>query len=279
LKVAFQGVRGAYSEAAVKKHIGELVTVVPCHSFRDVFEAVETGKVDLGCIPIENSRTGSIHQNFDLLLTQNLWIVGETQIRVIHNFIVNKGITLNEIKMVYSHPQGLQQCENFLSQFPQIEQVPTYDTAGSVKMIKEKKILNAAAIASSEAAEYYDMDILQKGIEDVRENYTRFYFLSREKKMAPDANKTSIVFATRNVPGILFKSLSVFALRDIGLSKIESRPVHGKPWEYYFYLDIEDNIEHEACKNAINHLKEIATYTKILGCFKDGLSRDDDNIL
>ena len=267
LKVAFQGVRGAYSETAVEQMVREKLEFVPLRSFDDVFNAVENGEVDRGVLPIENSLTGSIHRNIDLLLKYDLWIVGEIKVRIRHSLIANKNIEFKDIKKIYSHPQGLQQCEKFLSRYSHIEKIPAYDTAGSVKMIKEEKMMDSAAIASKQAALYYDMIILEEGIEDVEENYTRFVMLSKSKDISKDANKTSIVFSTKNEPGVLFKSLSVFALRDINLLKIESRPVHGKPWEYYFYMDIEENINNERGKNAINHLKEIATYLKILGCY------------
>lgn len=265
--VAFQGVRGAYSEAAIHTYYKNPVDLMPCNSFDDVFDAVTTGTVTAGMIPIENSLTGSIHRNYDLLLKYDLWIVGETQVRVMHNLIVHPGIRFEEIKRIYSHPQGLSQCEKFLAQFPAIELVPAYDTAGSVQLIKEKGWKDAAAIASRRAAEFYGMEIIKEGIEDIAENFTRFLLLKKDRFVPQGANKTSIVFSTANIPGALFKSLSVFALRDIGLSKIESRPLHGKPWQYLFYVDIEDNIENERCRNAINHLQEITNFFKVLGCY------------
>ncbi len=270
LKVAFQGVRGAYSEAAVEQLIKETIEIVPLHSFDDVFDAVENGEADRGVIPIENSLTGSIHRNYDLLLKRNLWIMGETKVRIVHNLIVNKNVAFGDIRKIYSHPQGLSQCEKFLSKYPDIENIPAYDTAGSAKMIKEEKMLDSAAIASKQAAFHYDMVILEEGIEDLEENYTRFFILSKSKIINDNANKTSIVFSVKNEAGALFKSLSVFSLRDINLLKIESRPVHGKPWDYYFYLDIEENINNEKGMKAINHLEEITSYLKILGCYPKG---------
>jgi len=224
LKAAFQGVRGAYSETAVKQLIKEKIEFAPMHSFDDVFSAVENGDVDRGVIPIENSLTGSIHRNVDLLLKHNLWIMGETKVRIVHNLIVNKGVKFKDIKNIYSHPQGLQQCEKFLSRYTNIEKIPAYDTAGSVKMIKEKKMMDSGAVASKQAAFFYDMVILEDGIEDFEENYTRFFMLSKSKDVRDDANKTSIVFSTKNEAGALFKSLSVFALRDI--NPLEQRA----PW-------------------------------------------------
>ena len=271
-KVAFQGNRGAFSEAAAMKYYNGDVDLKPLHSFDDVFEQVTAQEVNAGVLPIENSLTGAIHRNYDLLLKNDLWIVGETQVRVIHNLIAHPGTKIEDLKQVYSHPQGLAQCEKFLSKHPEIENFPAYDTAGSVQMIKEKKLLHAAAIASKRAAEYYGMEIIEEGIEDFEENYTRFIVLEKNHSIAKDANKTSIVFSMENNPGSLFKCLSVFALRDISLSKIESRPLYGKPWQYFFYLDIEENVENERCKNAINHIQEITDFFKVLGCYRNGLN-------
>ncbi|MFC1733152.1 prephenate dehydratase, partial [candidate division KSB1 bacterium] len=247
------------------------IDFVPCHTFNDVFEKVSHKEVQYGIIPIENSFTGQVYQNFDLLLEHDLWITGETQVRVVHNLIAHPGAAFDEIKKVYSHPQGLGQCQKFLLEHPHIEQVPAYDTAGSVQIIKEEGLRDAAAIASRNAAEFYGMNILKEEIEDIKQNYTRFLVLNKDRIIPERADKTSIVYTLKNVPGILFRSLSVFALRDIGLSKIESRPLHGKPWQYYFYLDIEDCIENERCINAINHLKEITDFLKILGSYEHGL--------
>ena len=269
--VAFQGVRGAFSEAAAVKYYGRPVELEPCRSFDDVFEKVTGGEATSGIVPIENSLTGSIHRNYDLLLKYDLWIAGETHVRVVHNLIAHPGVKIEEIKRVYSHPQGLSQCEKFLSAYPHFEQVSAYDTAGSVQLIKKNGWRDAAAIASSRAAEWYEMEILRKGIEDNVENFTRFLVLIKNRETPNGADKTSIVFSTEDIPGALFKSLSVFALRDLSLSKLESRPLHGKPWEYFFYLDIEDNIDNERCKNAINHLRETANLLKILGCYRRGL--------
>ena len=269
--VAFQGNRGAYSEAAALKYFGGPVKLVPCHSFEDVFAKVTNGDVTSGVLPIENSLTGSIYQNYDLQLKNDLWISGETYVRVKHNLIVHPGVQLDKISRVYSHPQGLGQCDKFLSSYPHIEKIPAYDTAGSVQLIKEEGWKDAAAIASRHASEYYGMEILKEGIEDIEENFTRFHVLRKDRRVSEKANKTTIVFSAQNIPGVLFKSLSVFALRDIGLSRIESRPLHGKPWQYFFYLDIEDNIENEKCRNAINHLQEIANFFKVLGCYCQGI--------
>ncbi len=271
LKVAFQGERGAYSEAAAVEFFdGEAIEPAPCETFDEVFACVEAGECDRGIVAIENSLAGSIHRNYDLLLEHTLSIVGEHYMRIVHCLIVHPGTRLADIRRVYSHPQALAQCEKTLDWLPDIERISTYDTAGSVALIKAQGLKDAAAIASRRAAQVHGMEVLKEGIEDNPENYTRFLILARESIEPPLPAKTSIVFATKNVPGVLFKALSVFALRDIDLTKIESRPLKGKPWEYLFYLDFAGSIAEERCRNAINHLQEIATYLRILGSYPRG---------
>ncbi len=266
-QVAFQGERGAYSEAAAIDFFGPGIEPVPCASFEDVFQGVEKGSFEYGIVPIENSLAGSIHQNYDLLLRHQLAIVGEMNLRIVHNLIAHRGVKLADIKRIYSHPQALSQCERYLDGLSGVERMVAYDTAGSVKMIKDQGLKDAAAIASRQAAIVYDMAILEEGIEDEAENFTRFLVLSRQVEIPEDADKTSVVFSVENVPGSLFKSLSVFALREIDLTKIESRPLRGKPWEYIFYLDFIGSASEERCKNALNHLREIATLLRLLGSY------------
>lgn len=266
-RVAFQGERGAYSEAAVIALYGEEVEAVPLPSFDDVFRAVQEGACDLGVVPIENSLAGSIHRNYDLLLEHSLHIVGEVNVRVAHQLIANPGVALEEVRRIYSHPQALAQCERSLAQLAGVELVPTYDTAGSVKMIKEQGLRDAAAIASQRAAELYGMHILQSHLEDAPDNYTRFLALARKPVVPSGPSKTSLVFSAANVPGSLFKVLSVFALRDIDLTKIESRPQRGKPWEYLFYIDFAGSLQEEHCRRAVGHLEEIATFLRVFGSY------------
>ena len=271
LKVAFQGERGAYSEAAAVEFFdGQAIEPVPCETFDEVFACVEAGECERGIVAIENSLAGSIHRNYDLLLEHDLSIVGEYYLRVVHCLIAHPGTKLTDIRRVYSHPQALAQCEKTLDWLPDVERISTYDTAGSVALIKREGLRDAAAIASRRAAEVYDMQILKEGIEDNPENYTRFLILAQDPIEPRGPAKTSIVFATKNAPGVLFKALSVFALRDIDLTKIESRPLKGKPWEYIFYLDFLGSITEERCNNAINHLREIAAYLRILGSYPRG---------
>ncbi|MCE5251833.1 prephenate dehydratase [bacterium] len=269
-RVAFQGVLGAFSELATYEYFGRDVTVVPRPTFAEVFDAVSGSDADHGVIPIENSLAGSIHENYDLLLDRNLVITGEVKLRIIHNLIVNKGVRLSDIRRIYSHPQALSQCKDFLHALADVEQVSVYDTAASALKIKNSGKTDEAAIASEQAAIDYGLEIIKSAIESNHKNFTRFLVLSKELAEEAGNAKTSIVFATKNIPGALFKSLSVFALRDIDLYKIESRPIPGSPWEYLFYLDFNGDIRHEVTKRAINHLGEIASFLKVLGSYRKG---------
>jgi prephenate dehydratase len=268
--IAFQGEHYAFSEMAAKKFFNDQCECFPCRTFEDVFSATLSERSDLGIIPVENSLTGSIHRNFDLLLQNNLQIVGEIPLRIEQHLIANQGTELDHIDTIYSHPQALEQCREFLSTLPKVETVASYDTAGSVKTIHEKRLHNAAAIAGKWAAQDYDMVILREEIEDIPENFTRFFFISKKPANLGQPNKTSIVFSMKSIPGALFKCLSVFALRDIDLVKIESRPLRGKPWSYLFYLDFSGSMEQEVCKKAIGHLEEITDFIKILGSYPSG---------
>ena len=265
--IAFQGERGSFSEEAARKVFGAEFAAAPKETFPEVFAAVESGQVNFGVVPVENSLVGSIHQNYDLLLKHNLKIVGERSQRIVHHLIANPGVTIEELTSIHSHPVALDQCKDFLHKYKQLTAVVEYDTAGSVKLIKEKQMHAAGAIAGSYAAELYEMAILASAIQDEPDNYTRFLVLAKTPAERSERSKTSIVFALKNIPGVLFKALSVFALRDLDLTKIESRPLRKKAWEYYFYLDFIGHIDDEAAKNAITHLREITTFLKILGSY------------
>jgi prephenate dehydratase len=268
LTVAFQGERGAYSEAAAVECLGEQIEPLPCPAFETVFDAVVSGRAQRGIVPVENSLAGSIHRNYDLLLRHDLAIVGEVQSRVVHQLIVLPGVQLADVRRVYSHPQALAQCEGNLRRLlPDAEHVPTYDTAGSVKMLRDEDIRDGAALASRRAADIYGMTVAHAGMEDSDENYTRFLLLARESVPVEGAAKTSIVFATRNVPGALFKCLAVFALRDIDLTKIESRPLRDRRWDYLFYIDFAGSTSEPHCRNALNHLQELTSFFRVLGSY------------
>jgi prephenate dehydratase len=276
--VAFQGERGAFSEEAARKLLGASIEVVPCQRFEDVFRALDRKKVHAAVIPIENTLHGSVHENYDHLLHFDLPIVGETNVRIVHNLIAPPGVTFGKVRRVFSHPVALNQCLDFFSGHPQLEKVPFYDTAGSVKMVMEEELKDAAAIASKVAAELYGGRILCRSIEDDRQNFTRFFALRRPQdvrrtpvKVSRGSQwKTTLVFSTRNVPGALFRSLSAFALRDLNLMRIESRPLRGKPWEYLFYLDFVGHVNEPACRNALGHLRELADMLRVLGCYPRG---------
>lgn len=264
--VAFQGERGAYSESAVYQFFGSNVQVKPCRDFRDVFESVKQQEVQAGVVPIENSLEGSINQNYDLFFSYDLKVCGEVIVKVEHCLIVNPGTNIDQIKTVYSHPQALAQCRSYLEK-AKWEIIPTYDTAGSVKIIKEQKIQNAAAIASEKAAELYGMQILARDIADNKENYTRFFVLSQEDSPVTGKDKTSIIFSAKHEPGSLYHALGEFAKRNINLTRIESRPTKKTAWEYNFYLDFEGHRIEPKCAEALKALEKYAIFVKILGSY------------
>lgn len=266
-RVAFQGELGAFSQQAARRIFGPHLQPLPCLAFEDVFRRLVRGKADFAVIPIENSLAGSIHQNFDLLAKHSLESIGETYVRIEHHLIANPRARMADIRQVYSHPVALAQCRTFLGSLRAAEEVSFYDTAGSVKFIRDKHLSNAAAVASADAARMYGMKILKRNIEDDRENYTRFLALARRGRVPHGGAKTSLVFSLRNEPGALFKALSVFALRDINLTKIESRPIRGRRWEYLFYVDLQSDIRSRQCVNALRHLQEMTAYFKVLGSY------------
>ncbi len=278
-RVAFQGEPGAFSSQAARQLMGDEIELVPCETFEQMFAEVENRTSDFCLAPIENSLFGSIFQNYDLLLKHNLRIVGETSLRIVHNLIAPPEIRLEDVRRVYSHPVALGQCQQFFAEHPQIQQVVAYDTAGSVKMLMASREPGAAAIASASAAEVYSAQILMAGIEDDRQNYTRFFLLAREDSTAtpaPEADKTSIVFALEHRIGSLFRAMAVFALREIDLTKIESRPLVGYPWEYSFYLDFIGNTSEPRVASALAHLAEFAINIKVLGCYRRA-PKDDES--
>jgi len=266
VKVAFQGERGAFSEDAATKLFGEEIDFLPCIQLRDVFRAVSQDRVRFGVVPLENSQAGSINETYDLLLTYPLNIFAEVILKVSHYLMALSGQNLDHINTIYSHPQALAQCDEFLSSV-KVDIVPSYDTAGSAKMIAEKQLKNCAAIASKRAAELYGLEILASAIETSANNYTRFVAVSKEKARQAEKNKTSLVFAAEHKPGSLYKILGVFATRNINLTKLESRPNRTKPWEYVFYADFEGHLDGGVYQEAIKELQREATFVKILGSY------------
>ncbi|XP_077253915.1 arogenate dehydratase/prephenate dehydratase 1, chloroplastic-like isoform X2 [Tasmannia lanceolata] len=281
VRVAYQGVPGAYSEdAALKAYPG--CEAVPCDQFEAAFKAVELWLVDKAVLPIENSLGGSIHRNYDLLLRHRLHIVGEVQLTVFHCLLALPGVTKDDLKRVLSHPQALSQCENMLSKLDIIRE-SVDDTAGAAQFVASKGLRDTGAVASARAAEIYGLNILAEGIQDDSDNITRFLILAREPIIARVDRpfKTSIVFTLEEGPGVIFKALAVFALRNINLTKIESRPQRKQPlrvvddsntgsakyFDYLFYIDFEASMAEPRAQNALGHLQEFATFLRVLGCY------------
>jgi prephenate dehydratase len=272
MRIAYQGEPGAFSEAA-SRLVGPGADLVACKSFEDVFTAVDAGPAAYGVLPIENSIGGSIHRNFDLLIEHHLPIVAEVELPIVHHLLALPGVALGDLKRVYSHPQGLAQCERFLRTLAGVEIVATYDTAGSAKMVADERLRDTAAIASARAGEVFGLVPLASGIQDYDDNVTRFLVIGRRPldELAPD--KTTIAFTVPNVPGALFKALSVFALRDVDLLKLESRPVPGRVWEYLFYADVGLARDDLRCARALAHLAEFAPMLRVLGTYTSWKAR------
>lgn len=265
MKIAIQGELGSFSHEAALRMVPKC-KIVPCARSVDVFDCVERENVSGAVIPIENTLAGSVAEHLDLLLARNVFIQREFPLRIVHNLMAAPGVKLKSLRQVLSHPVALDQCRNFFQSHRGLEPVPFYDTAGSVKHVVEKKLPDAAGIAGRQAAGVYGARILASGIEDDKCNFTRFFLIRKQSRILPGANKTSIAFKVGNLPGTLFKALSVFALRDISLSKIESRPMRGRPWEYVFYVDFQRGPD-EAAGNALRHLGEVAELVKVLGIY------------
>ena len=288
MRIAIQGELGSFSHEAAEAMLPR-AKVVPCARSLEVFDRVQRGSVDGAVIPIENSLAGSVAEHFDLLLGREVHIVREFRLRIVHNLIALPGTKLRDVRRVFSHPVALDQCRDLFARNPRLEPVPFYDTAGSVKHVVTEGLRDAAGIASRWAAEVYAGKILKAGIEDDKRNFTRFFLIERGKielgKIEPGkikrgkpraarnaarakADKTSLAFTTKNIPGALFKALSVFALRDISLSKIESRPLRGRPWEYVFFVDLLRG-DDEDSRNALRHLGEVSDLVKVLGIYPE----------
>jgi len=265
MRVAFQGERGANSEEAVVRLFGE-VDVVPCANLADAFDAVASRRADRGVVPVENSQAGSINETYDLLLAHELVIAGEIDHRVVHCLMALPGQALGAITKVYSHPQALAQCDAYLRRLG-AETVPSYDTAGSAKMIQEQRLAGCAAVASKRAAHLYELEVLAEGIETNPNNYTKFLVI--DTTPAPEAahSKTSIVFVVDNRPGTLYQALGALATRQINLVKLESRPGRKRPWDYTFYVDIDGHINEARTTEALEDLRRQTTFLRVLGSY------------
>ena len=266
MKIAYQGEPGAFSEAAALQ-INPDAQMIPCRAFEDVFDAVKGGPAGYGVLPIENSIGGSIHRNFDLLLEHELPIVAEVELPVVHHLLAFPATTMEKVRRIYSHPQALAQCDRFLRTLTGVEIIATYDTAGSAKLVADQKMADGAAIASARAAQVFGLAQLRSSIQDYEHNVTRFLVIGRRPLSDAKPDKTSIVFTLPNEPGVLFKALSVFALRGIDLTKLESRPIPNRKWEYLFYADLAAARDDLPCGRALAHLAEFAPSLRILGSY------------
>ena len=265
MKLAFQGEPGAYSEAAALAYGGSEAETLPCLAFDDVFAAVADQRATHGVLPLENSIGGTIHRNYDLLVEHDLSITGEVELDVVHCLQALPGTKLADVTVVYSHPQALAQCEKYLKGL-RVAVEAVYDTAGGAKLVAERKLVGAAALASRRAAEVFGLEVLQEAVQDYEFNITRFAIVGGVP--SPGANKTTVVFALPSTAGALFKALSVFALREINLSKLESRPLRGRPWEYLFYIEVDARADDPACADALTQLAGLAEWTRVLGTYK-----------
>jgi prephenate dehydratase len=273
VRAAYQGEAGAFSESAARRLLGADVVVVPYASFEEMFASIRNNEADCCVAPIENSLAGSIHRNYDLLLESELCIYGETHLRIVHSLIAPPATELPNVRRIYSHPVALAQCGRFLRARPDVEAVPVHDTAGAVRIVMERGLADEAAIASERAAEIYGASVLASGIEDNRQNYTRFVLAApRDAGISPAMDsakrwKTSILVRLENKPGALFRALGAFALLEIDLTKIESRPIEGRPWEYAFYVDVAGSVSDADVARALDNLNAMAESLVVLGSY------------
>src|SRR5215467_4544457 len=267
MKVAIQGAPGSFSHEAARRMVPGCA-ILPCARSAEVFDRLESGMVPAAVVPIENSLAGSVTEHLDLLLAREVFIQRDFHLRIVHNLIAARGVRKVDLRHVFSHPVALDQCRDFFGKNPRVQATPFYDTAGSVNYVIKNAMRDAAGIASKHAASVYKGRILAAGIEDDKRNFTRFFLLRRagQRRILRGANKTSIAFAVKNVPGALHKALRVFADRDISLSKIESRPMRGRPWEYVFYADFLRG-DDKLARGALLQLRAVADMVKVLGIY------------
>ena len=266
-RIAFQGERGAFSEEAAVKLLGEEIQLVPRPTFEALYAAIEDGLADYILAPIENSLAGSVHRSYDLLIASGLHIQAEVVIPIVHNLIGPSGAAFERITQVSSHPVALAQCERFFASHPSIKRVTADDTAGSVQEVVRSGDPTKAAIASRRAATVYGGTILREHLEDHPENYTRFLLLAPSAEIAENADKLSLVVHLAHKPGSLCLALSAFARRNLNLLKIESRPIPGTPWSYSFYLDLQASLKDPNTVAALEELEQFTDSVKILGCY------------
>lgn len=265
MRIAIQGELGSFSHEAARHMVADC-TIVPCARSVEVFDRLNRGSVHAAVIPIENTLAGSVGEHFDLLLARRVFIQREFRLRIEHNLIALPGVKTRDVRKVYSHPVALDQCRNFFRRHPRMQPVPFYDTAGSVKHVIENTVRDAAAIAGRQAAREYEGRILAAGIEDNKQNFTRFFLIQKARRILPGANKTSIAFVVRNVPGALYGALGIFAGNGIDLAKIESRPIRGKPWQYSFFADLLRG-DDKVARRTLRDLDKMAERVKVLGIY------------
>jgi len=264
--VAFQGIAGAYSEQAIHQYFGPQVEARACRTLEEIFLAVEEGEADHGMLPVENAVAGSVRRSYQLLLEHDLRVHTEVILHVRHMLMAPPGTSLDEIERVRSHPQALAQCQRYLERHG-FEPESSFDTAGSARDLAAGPEPGVASVASSLAADLYDLEILDQDIEDYAFNYTRFFVLARESPPRAPRNKTSLIFTTPHQPGALYDCMGEFAKRRINLSKIESRPRLNRPWQYIFYLDFEGHCQDPCCEAAIMGLLRRSSFVKLLGSY------------
>ncbi len=268
IKVCYQGTTGSYSEQALLEYFGEGVNSYPVKKFEDVFKELKEESAHYGVLPIENSSTGAINEVYDLLRKYGLYIVGNIALKINHNLMGLKGSRLEDIREVYSHPQALEQCSDFLSKKDWVL-VPYHNTAMAAELIKNKEANYMAAIGSRKAAEVNDLEIIKENINNNNSNYTRFIIIGRSLEERDDNNAISIVFSNPHKPGALYDSLGIFKTNNLNMIRIESRPIIGSPWEYYFYVDLEGDINSENVKKALDEIQSNSNYFKVLGYYKN----------
>ncbi|HWR60096.1 MAG TPA: prephenate dehydratase [Clostridia bacterium] len=266
--VGYQGVPGCYSFQTSLLYFGEETETLSCRSFRDVFEALAEGRIEYGVLPIENSTSGSINEVYDLLREYEFHIIGEKCLKVEHSLLGVKGAVPGDIREVYSHQQGLLQCSRYLAEHPEWKQVPYFDTAGSAEHIEREGCSSKACIAGKMAASVYGLDILREDIQDNSNNSTRFVIIGREGLQTEKADKISIIISVPDKPGTLYEVLKHFAEGNCNLMKLESRPLEGKPWEYFFYIDLGGNLKEEEMRSIMEKVEKQSSYFRVLGNYK-----------
>ncbi|RII36487.1 prephenate dehydratase [Clostridium chromiireducens] len=268
IKVGFYGVSGSFSEEAMIKHFGKKDDAKAYDEFEDVFLAVKNGEIDYGVLPIENSSTGAISQVYDLLYKYGFYIVGEECIKIDQNLIGIQGTKLDNVKEVYSHPQGFEQSTDFLKGYNYWKRIPFHSTADSVKLVSDLQDMSKVAIASKRAADIYNLSIIKENINNRSENSTRFIVISKELELNEDCDKVSVVFSLEHKAGTLYKLLRHFAENNINMMKIESRPMEKGAWKYFLYVDFEGNLEDEQVKKALNLIEQSSAYFKLIGGYR-----------